>query len=158
MQGLGYRAYQLAGNDEQTADILTAIPEIIARAPKYVILMIGGNDIRYSVAAGTYEANIASIVSQLQAAGITVYLSTYPVENSGVNMTTLNAWIAATYPSNYIDVNNGFSQTGSGVPASWLYGDTIHPTQLFHNYIAQTISTRLYADGVGQQFPYYATP
>jgi hypothetical protein len=160
LQGLGYRAYPLAGGYDTTADIVSEVAEIQALAPKYAVLMIGGNDARNSVSSATYEANIASIVSNLTGAGITVYVATYPVENSGVNMSTLNTWIAnpAGCNCNYIDVNNGFSQTGSGVPSAWLSGDSIHPAQIFHTYIAQTIAGRLQSDSVKQQFPYYATP
>jgi lysophospholipase L1-like esterase len=158
LQGLGYRAYPLAGGYDTTTDLLSEVPEIEALAPKYAVLMIGGNDARNGVSSAIYEANIASIVSNLTGAGITVYVATYPVENSGVNMSTLNTWIAATYPSNDIDINNGFTQTGSGVPSSWLAGDSVHPAQVFHGYIAQTVAGRLQSDSVKQQFPYYATP
>ncbi len=158
LQGLGYRAYPLAGGYDTTADILSEVTEIEALAPKYAVLMIGGNDVRNSVSSATYEANIASIVSQLASFGITVYVSTYPVENSGVNMSTLNSWIASTYPSNSIDINNGFAQTGSGVPAVWLASESVHPSEVFHTYIAQTIAGRLQSDSVKQQFPYYTAP
>jgi hypothetical protein len=160
LQGLGYRAFQLAGGYDTTTDIVSEVAEIEALAPKYAVLMIGGNDARNGVSGATYEANIASIVSNLTGAGITVYVATYPVENSGVNMSTLNTWIANPAGCNcsYIDVNNGFSQTGSGVPSTWLAGDSVHPAQVFHNYIAQTIAGRLQSDSVKQQFPYYATP
>ena len=52
-------------------------------APKKVLLSIGCNDVRNSIAAGTYEANYASIVSQLVAAGIDVYHLTYFAEGAG---------------------------------------------------------------------------
>jgi lysophospholipase L1-like esterase len=158
LQGLGYRAYPLAGGSDETADILLEMPEILALAPKNVVLMIGGNDVRNSVATPTWEANISNIVSQISAAGISVYVSTYPVENSGVNMTTLNTYITSTFPTRYIDVNNGFPQTGSGVPSTWLYTDSTHPAQAFHTYIGQTIARYLQNAGVGQQFPYFVTP
>ena len=160
MQGLGYRAYPLAGGYDTTTDIASEVTEIESLAPKYAVLMIGGNDARNGVSSATYEANIASIVSNLTGAGITVYVATYPVENSGVNMNTLNAWITNPAGCNctYIDVNNGFSQTGSGVPAPWLASDSVHPAEVFHTFIAQTIAGRLQSDSVKQQFPYYATP
>ncbi len=160
LQGLGYRAYQLAGGYDTTADILSEVAEIQALAPKYAVLMIGGNDARNGVSSATYEANISSIVTNLTGAGITVYVATYPVENSGVNMSALNTWIANPAGCNctYIDVNNGFSQTGSGVPTTWLASDSVHPAEVFHTYIAQTITGRLQNDAVKQQFPYYTTP
>jgi lysophospholipase L1-like esterase len=137
---------------------LAGIPEIIALAPKYAIVMTGGNDRRYSVPLATTESNIATAVSALQAAGITVYVTTYPVENSGVSMASLNSWILSTYPTNSIDINNGFSQTGSGVPSAWLNADGIHPSSYFHSSIAQQIATRLQHDSAKQQFPFYVTP
>lgn len=159
LQGYGYRSYPVAGGFDVTADIVAELPEIEALAPKYYILMIGGNDVRDGISSATYEANIANIVSTLTGAGITVYVTTYPVENSGVDMTTLNSWITGAGCScNFIDINNSFPQAGSGVPSAWLASDTIHPAQPFHTYIAQTIAARLQKDGVGMQFPYYAAP
>jgi lysophospholipase L1-like esterase len=155
LQSGGYRALTLAGSGDLTASIVAEVPEIIALAPKNAVLMIGGNDVRSSVSSGTYEANISSIVSSLTAAGINVYVSTYPVENSGVNMTTLNTFIASTFPTSFIDINNSFPQTGSGVPATWLFTDSVHPAQPFHTYIAQSVLTRLQHDAIGQQFPSY---
>ncbi len=153
-----YKAYQLASGYGESADLLANVPEIIALAPKYAIVMTGGNDRRYSVSLATTESNIATAVSALQAAGITVYVATYPVENSGVSMASLNSWIVSTYPTNSIDINNGFSQTGSGVPATWLNVDGIHPSGYFHSSIAQQIATRLQRDSAKQQFPFYVTP
>jgi lysophospholipase L1-like esterase len=157
LQG-SFRAYQLAGGYGQSADLLADVPEIIALVPKYAIVMTGGNDRRYSVPLATTESNISTAVSALQAAGITVYVTTYPVENSGVNMASLNSWILATYPTNSIDINNGFSQTGSGVPSAWLNADGIHPSSYFHSSIAQQIATRLQRDSAKEQFPFYVTP
>ena len=112
-------------------------------APKYAVLMIGGNDARM-----VFQAQLTRLTVQYchkpdrADHGLCGYLSR---ENSGVNMSALNTWIANPAGCNctYIDVNNGFSQTGSGVPTTWLASDSVHPAEVFHTYIAQTITGRL---------------
>ena len=117
----------------QTADILNVLPQIIALKPKTVVLEIGSNDVRGSVSPATYEANYASIVSQLVAAGIKVY--NLPLIESSVDLTTLNTYITSTYPTTTIpDPLSSYSANLAVVIA-----DGIHPNALGHQIIAQAI-------------------
>jgi hypothetical protein len=151
-----YRTDQLWGGSDGSADLVNEVPEIIALAPKIVVVMAPGNDVRDIIPLATTEANVSTFVSSLQAAGITVYVTTYPQENSGTNFGPLNAWIASTFASNYIDLSHSF--VSGSVPATWLNSDNVHPTALYHAWIAQTIEARLQHDSAKQQFPYYVTP
>jgi lysophospholipase L1-like esterase len=131
-----YKTVTLAGGGDTTSNLLSRVPEIIALHPKTVVLEIGSNDVRNSVSAATYEANYASIVSQLQAAGITVY-NLLPLQESTLNQTTLSNWISATYPGATID--SGGENYAGNTNAILLPGDGIHPNAYYHSLIAQAI-------------------
>jgi lysophospholipase L1-like esterase len=128
-----YRVTVDAGGAETTYDTLNRIPELIALKPKTIILCIGRNDVAFGVALGTIETNYASIVSQLQAAGITVYHLLPLFETSGVNYVPLTAWINSTYgAANTIAVpalNN----------AALLGADGVHPNNPGHQVIYQSV-------------------
>jgi len=98
-----------------------------------------GNDARNGVSSATYEANIASM-SQTLRSGHHVYwlLIQWKMRREHE---TLNTWIANPAGCNcsYIDVNNGFRRR-IWLPSTWLAGDSVHPAQVFHTYIAQTIA------------------
>ena len=151
-----YRSEILSGSGDESIDFVHEVPEVIALNPKVAIVEAPGNDVRLSVSLGTTEANVSSVVSLLQAAGIRVYVTTYPQENSGVDFSALNAWITSTYPTTYIDLTHGF--ISGSVPSTWLEGSGVHPVNAYHQWIAQTIANRLQADGIAQQFPYYIVP
>jgi len=117
-----------SGGSDTTADVLAVVPEIIALKPKAVLLNIGRNDIGAGVPFSTYSANYASIVSQLQAAGITVY-HLLPIYETVVNQAPLTAFIQATYPA--ANIFDAGLQNYAGV----LSPDGIHPTPLGEGYI-----------------------
>ena len=151
-----YRGADLFGSGDESADLVNEVSEVIALAPKVVIIEAPGNDVRLSVPIATTKANVASAVTSLQGAGIRVYVTTYPQENSAVDFSALNTWVTTTYASNYIDLTHGFVR--AAVPATWINADTIHPADPYHAWIALTIADRLQKDGLSQQFPYYAVP
>jgi hypothetical protein len=112
-----------SGQSDRTQDVLNHIAQIIALAPKSVILCIGRNDIAGGVSSGTWQANIASIVSQLEAVGITVRLLDAIYETS-VSQAALLTYIHTTYPTKYIGTYDPGNTTGSVAP------DNVHPTYL----------------------------
>jgi hypothetical protein len=126
-----------AGGGDTTASALSTVPEIIALKPKAVILNIGRND---CCSSATYT-RYAGIVSQLQAAGITVYHLLPLDENSGLDQTPLASFIMETYPAeDIVNANPDKSTFASGnVPSGWLAGDNIHPGPIFEQYIVQQV-------------------
>lgn len=95
----------MAGENDYTNHALLHVPQVIAFKPQKVLLEIGVNDVGNSVAPATYQANYASIVSQLQAAGIQVlHLKPY---NTNFSVTTLQNYITTTYGSAVIDPATG---------------------------------------------------
>lgn len=109
-----------AGSGNVTQDVLNAINEIILINPIKLILCIGRNDIANSVLTATWQANYASIVSQLQAAGIDVYHQ-LPLPETSLNQSALTNWINATYPAGkIISVPSGWN-TGTDLVADGIH-------------------------------------
>ena len=129
-----------AGGSDQTADVLAVIPEIISLKPHAVILNIGRNDIGAGVSFSVYSANYASIVSQLQAAGITVY-HLLPIYETVASQSPLTSFINSTYPTaNIVDAGlQNYSATASTV----LAPDGIHPNIFGHQVIARAVTNFL---------------
>jgi len=126
-----------AGGADATQDALNNLPEVIALKPKAVILNIGRNDYCLgSVSLGTVEANYASIVSQLTAAGISVY-HLLPLYETACSQTAFTAWIQANYAASAI-INPNLAQYGASYAVA---GDGIHPTTAAANLIAGSIAT-----------------
>ena len=132
ISALYYPTVISAGGSEGVRDVLNRVPEIIALAPKAVLLMIGRNDLNasYSNVYSDYD----TIVARLTAAGITVYHSNGFYETAGLNLLPLKSHIEATFPGYVINTYDPSLQ----VP-SVLYSDNVHPNQTGHNLIAQTI-------------------
>lgn len=105
-----------AGSGNVTQDILNCMPEILLQAPQKVVLFVGRNDIANGVAAPTYQANYASIVTQLTNAGIDVWHQ-LPLPETVLNQAALTTYINATYPANRI----------ISVPAGWNTGTDCSP-------------------------------
>lgn len=122
----------LAGASDKTGDVLNRVQEIINLNPKLVILAIGSNDVRFGVADATMKSNYASIVSQLTSAGIRVIHTTGFYETSGLDQSSLSAYIIANYSSqDIIDT----------LPVVLSLSDGTHPNDAGHLLIAQTIAT-----------------
>lgn len=111
-----------AGGSDRTADVLLRTDEIIALAPKRVLLAIGSNDIRSGVAEATYEANYDNIVTTLEAAGITV-IHLLPFRELIINQIPLRDHITATYTAAEI-IDTYSVLTNAMIDAS------VHPTTI----------------------------
>lgn len=133
-----YSTVTLAGGSDTTADVIHRVPEIIALAPKSVILNIGRNDIANGISSAVYEANYSSIVTSLVNAGIIVY-HLLPLYETVVSQTTLTTYITATYAAATIIDSLGVNY--SGTASNVLVGDNLHPNAFFHNLIYQSILT-----------------
>jgi len=124
-----------AKGNQTTQDILDAMPEIISIAPTKYVLFIGCNDIRTGVALATWQANFASIVSQLAATGAQVIICR-PSKEIGLDLSTLDTYIQ-TYSPTYtvVDLYSGWN-TGT-----MLAADNIHPNSVGQAYIQTQLSS-----------------
>jgi hypothetical protein len=121
-----------SGGGDRTQDVLNHLPEIITLAPKTVVLCIGRNDIAGAVPSGTWQANIASIVSQLQAANIRVRVLD-AIYETNLNQSALISYVSTTYPSLYIGTY------APGNVAGTVASDGTHPSFLGSKIVANVI-------------------
>lgn len=148
----GYlRTVNESGGSDETADVLAVIPELVALKPKAVLLNIGRNDIGRGVPFSTYSVNYASIVSQLVAAGISVY-HLLPLYEPGLDQGPLDTFIRANYPSNFFD---GGLQAYSATPSTVLSPDAVHPNSFGHQVITDAAVRFLFGTNVAVQPPPY---
>lgn len=120
----------VAGYADHTADVLNRIDEIKYLSPSAVYLNIGSNDVADGVGTGTWQANIDSIISQLQTAGIVVKLGT-PIARA-TDLTAVQTYINGK-ANTKVDL---FAATKDGVNhllAAYDSGDTVHMNVAGHN-------------------------
>jgi hypothetical protein len=122
-----------AGGNDRTTEVLARMTEMIALAPKQVLLCIGSNDVRASVAAATIYANYDSIASQLETAGIKVFHACF--YEISADMSGLNTHINNTFAANRVfsSVFNDLKQTGA------IHTDSIHLSDLGNQIIYNDI-------------------
>lgn len=121
-----------AGQSDRTQDVLNHLPEILSLTPRQVVLCVGRNDIAGGVPTATWEANLSSIVSQMQTAGIAVWVVDAIFETI-VTQTTLINYVRATFPNNYIGLYDPTNTAGT------VASDNIHPSFLGATICADTI-------------------
>lgn len=121
------------GAGDATASVMAEVPYIVSLSPRNVLLNVGRNDLFYGIGSGTWQANYASIVSQLRAAGINV-VHLMPIPETIQDQSALTAYINTAFPGdNKIDVS------GSWVSVTDLSSDGIHPTPAGNIKIANAV-------------------
>jgi lysophospholipase L1-like esterase len=80
LEGLiGHPVLNLGKNGETTTSALTRLDEVIAQKPNYVLITLGGNDLRQRTPLDETVTNLETIFTRLQEAGaMVVYLSIHP--------------------------------------------------------------------------------
>jgi len=126
-----------AGGSETTIEVLKKMPQILQLNPEKVILAIGVNDAFNSVP--NWQTNYQDIVTALESNGTTVIVLNLVPGFSG--STAASAWIAATYPTKYIDIRTPLETTPGSGTLNPIYnsGDT-HPNTAGNALIASTIT------------------
>ncbi|MFZ2447489.1 MAG: SGNH/GDSL hydrolase family protein [Syntrophobacteraceae bacterium] len=134
------RSSVVARASSTTQQILDYMPELVALSPKYLFLMIAGNDVLYGVPSGTWQANYASIVSQLKAAGI-VPVHLLPTPRGTTDLRALKDWIIANYSGvdTVIDTWTPLLSGAYDLAAAYDPGDHVHPNAVGHAAIAGAI-------------------
>lgn len=128
-----------AGIADRTADVILKLNEIIALSPTNVFLSIGRNDVANSIAIGTIQTNIDTIISTLEGAGIVVKLG-------GVIASTVDVSAVQTHYNGKSNTKvNFYTDSKSGtttLKAGYDGGDGIHLNATGHaglSTLAQTI-------------------
>jgi hypothetical protein len=111
-----------------------AVPsEVIALAPRKVIIQLGVNDAIGGLPLLTFETDYAALISAYTSAGYvlgtTLFPSTIIPANSG-DVTAYNTWIRSTYGASVIDLAPSFAAiSGFGIDPKWS-GDGVHLNSL----------------------------
>lgn len=131
----------LAGISERATDIIKRLPEVIALNPKAVVLSVGRNDLANSAPLATVQANINTIITTLEAAGITVKLA--GVIASNTNVSALQTY----YNGKSNQQVNGYTATkatsGTTLNTSYNSGDNIHINQAGNTVLSNLLLTIL---------------
>lgn len=126
-----------------TANWTTRLAPVIDMAPRYAFICLGVNDLATGRALVDIYADYTSIVSQVQAAGITPVVISVPPTNNG-NTTTLNAWLSSQGWT-YVDIYSLLVGTGSALNAAYDSGDGTHWNSAGHNVVYGAISSAISA-------------
>lgn len=140
--------------------------DVVALAPKVVVILAGTNDIAGNTGPSTLEmieANLASMTEIAQANGIRVVLSSvlpvfdYPWKpglQPAPKIVALNAWMrdyAAGHDAVYLDYHSAMADERQGLPAS-LAGDGVHPNEAGYRVMA-TLAERAIAAALAGKRP-----
>jgi lysophospholipase L1-like esterase len=147
----------VAGNT--TTDLLNRLSaDVIAYKPGWCVVEIGRNDVSASTSAATIIANLKTIYSQLQAAGIRVVATTITPRDSDsagqlLVRFTVNRWMkeyARTQPGMVLaDFSAAVTDTTSGAWQSGFSYDGLHEglrgAARMGEYLANALSSRVLA-------------
>jgi lysophospholipase L1-like esterase len=151
MVGSSYPYIVMAGQGQRTAEILNNVDEIVSVRPRYVVLMIGTNDIGTGVSSATWQANYSSFVESMISNGIRVVLCYVTPRNTyDFRPTTVgspNKWILDTYGADsrvqIIDTYTPLKDAGgNGIDATYS-SDGIHPNNAGTTVLANTIQAAI---------------
>jgi lysophospholipase L1-like esterase len=127
--------FNLGSPGENTQDLLNRISEVIALHPKQLFLAIGTNDFLQGEAPSVWQAHFASIVSQLQAAGIRVFILNALYDTQG-GSNVIAAYVNATYPSSMVIHTY---EAGLAIGATAVASDGVHLSPIGENAVVKAI-------------------
>ena len=143
---------------ETSAQLLARLDSNISyyapNGERFAYLLVGSNDVAYSVGVPTYTQNITDIINRVLSAGATrVYVSNMPPRNDGLETASLP--YNAIYPSvltqfgdrvSFMDIHATFL-----LNANWttelISADNLHPTAAGYQLMADTLKNSMIANG-----------
>ncbi len=131
-----------SGGADATGEVILKVPEIVSYSNGTVFLMLGANDLLYSVPTLTWQANYAAIVNAIHASGKGVIHLT-PTPRITPSVLPLRTWLYATYPNDsIIDTYTLLKGATNILHADYNSGDGVHPNQIgqtaLGNFIANS--------------------
>lgn len=126
------RIANVGGSSDRTADYLTRTYEIVNWIQPHTVIIAGVcNDIRAGVSSATWQANVLSLISTFQAAGIRVIFWTgfkenYPSGPGTVDQTAVSTWANAGIGCDVWD----------SAPNNYDLNDNVHESIIGHTKIA----------------------
>ena len=136
----GISVITLAGGGDITQSIIDELPEIYKLKPRYVVLMIGGNDLLFAISTSTWQNNLVKIRDSLTAHGIEV-IHAAETPRQGVNLTPLRDFIDTTVRfGSDLKILSTFDSlllpTTTQMKPVYEAVDGIHLTDSGHHYVA----------------------
>lgn len=130
----------LSVGSDRLNTVLTRITELLSVHGTYYMLMIGGNDLLDGTSSAIWQANYASLVSQIKATGASVIHLT-PTPRNPTDVRPLRTYIYNTYGTDTIvDTYTAlWSGSGAGLNAAYDIGDGVHPNDAGNVVLASTI-------------------
>ena len=146
---VGIRSVTNAGGADYTQSVLDRLNEFYLLKPKTVFLMIGGNDILFSVSTATWQANLRAIRDSLVAHGIKV-IHLAPTPRNSTNVMPLRDFID-TCVSFATDVKilktfDSLATGGTNLISTYDAGDGVHLSNAGHRYVAELIHRNINID------------
>lgn len=138
-----FNAISVAAGYEKTNLILSRLPEVLALAPANVVLCVGRNDILDGASPATIQANYASIVTQLEAAGTLVW-HLLPLYETALDQSALKSWINSTYSSTGRVIDSYSETLGSNA----IVADGVHPSPAAGDLVFEAVRQALSEGGV----------
>jgi len=128
-QGYPYRVLNSGVSGNTTKDGLDRLPRVLAHKPAIVVVEFGGNDALRGLPLEQTQANLASIITQLQDAGVAVALAgiTIPPDYGSAYVSRFNAIFPALAKKYRVPFLPFVLQGVYGTAGS-MQADGIHPT------------------------------
>ena len=146
--GIGATAYNAGVNANTTAQMLTRFAaDVLSKAPDYICILGGRNDIASQVAPATTISNLDAMKTAGVAAGATVFLMTVAPDNNfdaaqNTSLGTINIWIATQGAAHVIvtDVHAALKDPSAPTHllAAYNDGSGTHPTATGAAIISRT--------------------
>jgi acyl-CoA thioesterase-1 len=138
--GYPYRVSNAGVSGNTTKDGLDRLPRLIARKPALVVLEFGGNDGLRGLPLEQTEANLGSMIEQLQAAGIPVALAgiTLPPNYSGEYIKQFNGMYSTLARKNHLPFLPFLLQGVYGTPGG-MQDDATHATAQGNRQVAANV-------------------
>lgn len=133
---LGLSFEILAGSGDRGTEVLLYLDEVIELNPTKVYLNIGSNDVASGQSSGTWQANLDSIISTLEGAGITVVLGT-PVARNSNNLTIVQTYMNGL-GKQVIDIFE-LTRSGTNLNGTYNIGDDTHMNATGNNVCADEV-------------------
>jgi len=130
------------GGADGVGQALAACKEKINLAPKYALIMMGGNDILFKVDSNTWQANYHALRDTLVHAGITV-IHLLPTPRTATDERPLKNYIQRTFTTDHIiDTWTPLWDNTTLYSMLPVYnsGDSTHPNTAGHAVMAATIN------------------
>ncbi len=143
-QGYRYHVINAGISGDTTKDGLDRIQFVLDRHPQIVVVEFGGNDGLRGLPIQQTQANLSSIIAQLQKGGAQVVLAgiTLPPDYGPDYIQSFDAMYPALARLYHVRLLPFLLQKVYGVPGD-MQGDGIHPTAQGDRQVARNVETLL---------------